>query len=242
MKLRAFFFSVALLLVTNSSPSFGYVLGPTTPGDWGGPGAHVTWSIMGPGLGVQDPVSTVSLDGLSGITLANWQAQITAAFAAWSSVANITFSQVADCNLAQSVCGTGHIRIGAHAFDGPSGVIAHGFFPPDNGGFAAGDIHLDSAELWKIGFGGPGFNIFQVMAHEIGHAIGLNHVPDGQTNALMNRFYTEAFSGPQADDIAGARFLYGPAVIPIPAALPLFGSAVVVMGLVGWRRQKKSSA
>jgi hypothetical protein len=149
---------------------------------------------------------------------------VQAAFNAWSAVANITFVQVADDGAAFNAATTsGDIRIGGHAFDGPSGTLAHGFYPPANGNTAAGDIHFDTAELWKTGWGGAGFNIFQVMAHEIGHAIGLNHT--GVLNSLMNPFYTEAFQGPQADDIAGAQFIYGARInrVPAPGMLALFG-------------------
>jgi hypothetical protein len=78
-----------------------------------------------------------------------------------------------------------------------------------------GDIHFDTAETWKIGFGGSGFDIFTVAAHEIGHAIGLDHttVP----SSLLNAFYSEAFGGLQADDIAGAQHLYG---APVTTTVP----------------------
>ena len=49
----------------------------------------------------------------------------------------------------------------------------------------------------------------------------------------MNPFYTEAFAGPKADDIAGAVNIYGGPVvpqIPVPAALPLLGSALLGFG------------
>ncbi len=50
-----------------------------------------------------------------------------------------------------------------------------GNYPPDNAFSAAGDIHFDKDELWKIGFGGAGIDVFTIAAHEIGHAIGLGH-------------------------------------------------------------------
>jgi hypothetical protein len=170
-----------------------------------------------------------------------WEAAVTAAFAAWSAVADLTFVQVADDGAAFNAATTsGDIRIGGHVFDGPSGTLAHGFYPPVNGGSAAGDIHFDIAELWKVGFGGAGFDIFQVMAHELGHALGLDHT--GVPNSLMNPFYTEAFSGPQADDIAGMQFIYGEAVVPLPAALPLLGGGLLILGFVARRKSAKDKA
>ena len=150
----------------------------------------------------------------------------------WSSVANLTFVQVADDgNPFNGPTSSGDIRIGL-AFDGPGGTLAHGFYPPNNGNTAAGDIHFDIAELWKIGFGGGGFDIVQVLAHELGHALGLNHT--NVANSLMNPFYSEAFYGPQTDDIAGMQFIYGRAVQPVPepAALALMALALAALTLI----------
>lgn len=211
-----------------------YVLGPTFPGKWGSPtlgtGASVSWSLMPTGTSCSIEGVGCSLTSFADVMPTGWQAAVSAAFDMWSSVADLTFVQVADDGAAEGAATTsGDIRLGLHSFDGAGGILAHGFYAPNNGGSAAGDIHLDVAELWKIGFGGAGFDITQVLAHEIGHALGLDHT--AVAGSLMNPFYSEAFVGPQADDIAGVQFLYGaPAQqVPEPVMLALIGLALLIL-------------
>jgi hypothetical protein len=221
-----------------------FVLGPTTPGNWGPAGTTVTYSFMSTGVSCAAEFAGCTITSIAdlaianGLTFAQFRSEIVRAFNAWTAVTNINFAQVADDGAAFNAATTsGDIRIGSHTFDGPNGTLAHAFFPPNNGFTAAGDLHFDIAETWKIGFGGAGFDIFQVAAHEIGHAIGLDHT--GVPNSLMNPFYTEAFSGPQADDIAGAQSLYG---APVPFEFSAVHGIAALAGLYGFdqlRRKRK---
>lgn len=227
-----------------------YVLGPSAGGKWGpsswGAGATVSWSVMGGGISMaleRAGLTSVALDSFMPV---GYLDQIRAAFSAWSTVANITFVEVPDSGQSFGAFGaTGNIRIAGHYMDGIGGVLAHAYYPKESAALYSigGDIHFDSDDRWKIGFGGSGFDVFQVAAHEIGHAIGLDH--SLTTAALMYGSYTEAFRGPQADDIAGARFIYGaPLVAPqapalVPEASSWAAGLILILGGVGiWRSRR----
>ena len=233
----------ALLAVPASASA--YELGTTIPGKWGPPAygtaATVTWSVMGSGVSCELVITGCSTQALGAFLPGGYLDQIQLAFDAWSKVAGLTFKQVADDGAAfdAPTTASGDIRIGAHTLDGPLRTLALSYFPPVNSRSGAGDIFLDTAENWTIGFDGPGFDIFQVVSHEIGHAIGLAHVTG--VAALMNPIYSEDFRGLQADDIAGARFLYGPPPpIPEPSTLLLFAAGLA--GVAVQRRQVRARA
>mgnify|MGYP000120113080 CR=1 FL=1 len=230
---------ILIYLLILPAISVAYTLGPTTPGKWGeatmGTGATITYSFQD--AGTCD--AGVLCQGLGSFMPVGFKTEIERAFDAWSAVANLTFFEVADDGANFNATTTsGDIRITGHVFDGVSNVLAHGFFPPNNGSTAAGDMHFDVAENWALSLADPGISIFQVMAHELGHALGLGHTD--VAGSLMNSLYTEAFEGPQADDVAGIQAIYGAAVsaVPIPATVWLF--ALGMFGLIGMRKKVDS--
>ncbi|XP_067165774.1 matrix metalloproteinase-28 isoform X2 [Apteryx mantelli] len=107
---------------------------------------------------------------------------VKAAFELWSNVSSLVFWEARD--------GPADIRLtffhGDHndglnnAFDGPGGALAHAFFP------RRGEAHFDNDERWSL-HSGKGRNLFVVVAHEVGHTLGLEHSP--VKSALMSPYY-----------------------------------------------------
>ncbi|RVU32301.1 MULTISPECIES: matrixin family metalloprotease [Neptunomonas] len=224
----------ALLLSTSTS---AYVLGPTTPGKWGDPelgtGATITWSFTKDG----SDCGGQTCHGLETFMPEGFEAVIEAGFDIWSSVADLTFVQVEDSGEPFGHYGSADLRIAGKDIDGNAGTLAFGYYPPRNGGGAAGDIHFDAGDLWSLELVAPGFSLFQVFTHELGHALGLAHteVP----NSLMGAYYSEAFYGPQPDDIAGMQYLYGApqsAVVSINGTLSAFALGLLFVG----RKRKRA--
>lgn len=128
----------------------------------------------------------------------------------WSSVSGLTFKRENDLQVEPDIrvlFVTGYHNDSRPA-DGPGGELAHAFFPgPDNTGLD-GDIHLDDDEKFTIN-GGNGVDLLWVMAHELGHSLGLDHAY--HPNSVMFAFYTGHIRDLKldSDDIEGIRQIYG---------------------------------
>mgnify|MGYP005841405571 CR=1 FL=1 len=216
----------ALIDFTSQYILYGNKWGPNTnfspdnpPGTAGG---TITYSFMPDGVdhSAEPGGSTnVAISSLPTFQTCFYD-EFRAAFAAWQAVANIQFTEVPDSGLPfDAADAMGHIRIGAHIFDGTNGMLAHAYYPPPNGFTAAGDLHLDIAENWSCS-AATGVDIGLVALHEIGHSIGLAH--EGAALAVMNPSYNPALTALQTDDISGARAIYGlpGAVTPTPTSTP----------------------
>ena len=91
----------------------------------------------------------------------------------------------------------------AYPFDGPGKVLAHTFYPaPPNYEPIAGDLHFDDEENWGIG---QGIDLYTVVLHELGHALGLGH--SDKPGAVMYPYYRRA-TALAAEDIDAIRELY----------------------------------
>uniref|UniRef100_A0A8C1J6T6 Matrix metallopeptidase 17b n=1 Tax=Cyprinus carpio TaxID=7962 RepID=A0A8C1J6T6_CYPCA len=79
-----------------------------------------------------------------------------------------------------------------YPFDGAGGSVGHAFFPSDPD--RAGGVHLDAEEEWA--FREPeGTDLFTVLVHELGHALGLTHSSARQS--VMRPYY----QGPLGDPL-----------------------------------------
>ncbi|KAG7241930.1 hypothetical protein INR49_024677 [Caranx melampygus] len=81
-----------------------------------------------------------------------------------------------------------------YPFDGVGGAVGHAFFPSDPA--RAGGVHLDAEEEWA--FRQPeseGTDLFTVLVHEFGHALGLSH--SSSRHSVMRPYY----QGPAGDPL-----------------------------------------
>lgn len=131
--------------------------------------------------------------------------EVAAAFAMWQDVANIRFREAIAPEQPD-------ILIGAQAE--PEGwAFANVFYdvlsPEPIKPISRALICLNPERRWKVGFDGNlrAYDLRYTIAHEVGHAIGLDHPNSG--GQIMGYRYEETFRGLQTGDIAGAVLLYG---------------------------------
>jgi hypothetical protein len=189
-----------------------YLEDRTMPATFGTPwadGYHLTLSFAPDGTAIAGHTSQLfkSLDAIK--PAAVWQSEILRALETWAVHANISVGVVTDggepfgvTGLTQGDARFGDIRIGAQPM---SPLALSVSVPPDPfvSGTWAGDVLLNSA----VKFDGTGTDLYSVMLHEFGHALGL---PDSNDpNSVMYGHATQPRNALAPSDVAAIRALYG---------------------------------
>ena len=129
------------------------------------------------------------------------------------------------------------INIGSalYSFDAPENTLSIFWGSPDS-------FNTLSFYASKDGTGTPLFSLTgsSLLVQTYGHDLVNFQTPDGFFNSvvLSSTGYSFEFANLTAYDPPTVNV----AVTPLPAALPLFGTGLGALGLIGWRRNKKVQA
>lgn len=202
----------------------------------------IRWSIVPDGLSMPNEglgAGTNNINAKLTSTFGTLEAGkniIRQVFQKWSDLTGISYTEVSDDGASWGSSGSaarGDVRLAAHGLTN-NNVLAYNFFPGTGTG---GDMVINSNNNW-----GPSTNNWRefrnILAHEHGHGIGLEHVCPLNSTKLMEPFLATNFDGPQHDDIRGAQRHYGDnyegndsaataTVVPNASGLSLFLNASI---------------
>eukprot|EP00092_Neocalanus_flemingeri_P004615 GFUD01004972.1.p1 GENE.GFUD01004972.1~~GFUD01004972.1.p1 ORF type:complete len:470 (+),score=82.06 GFUD01004972.1:89-1498(+) len=165
---------------------------------------------------------------------ADVDADVKRAFNFWSAATNLKFFNKRSGDVDIEIGFFYYNHGDGDPFDGPSGTLAHAYFPR-----YGGDVHMDDSEEWT-GNSYQGTNFLQTLTHEIGHSLGLSH--SRVSASVMAPFYRGWNSGFKlhADDIRGVQSLYGqPAITTKPPIV--FPTAATTTNRPIWPLKKNFS-
>ncbi len=212
---------------------------------------RLTWSLIPDGTPVRrvdNPSLTKPSDliakfdatfgagpGGTDLTLRPWFTYFDQAFARWNELAGVTYTyEPRDSSLAHG-SGTGvngvrgDVRIGGIGMDGLAGTLAYNYFPKDGGDMALdtddlGGILSNSANNYRL--------LRNVIMHEAGHGLGLDHSSSSDANFLMEASINGTFDGPQHDDLRGVHWYYGDVFEKAPAGRNETAALATPLGLL----------
>ena len=167
----------------------------------------LTWSFANASVETDGTTNCTHMQrpDLTGFNPAELHHQAAGAFAYWQKIAAVDFEYVDDPAKALILIG---------ALQDPQGIafadVLHTPLPDMvRGEIQRGLICLNGSARWKTGFDGDlkSYDIRFVLAHEIGHVLGLDH--PSATGQLMSWRYDERTREPQDGDRNGINMLYG---------------------------------
>lgn len=145
----------------------------------------------------------------------------------WSDVCGVTFDLTTDANVYDIVVTTGPI-------DGAGKTLAWSQLPSGSG--QSLQQKYDAGEPWIVALNPPGnrIDLTRVVAHEIGHAIGIPHIGGGN---LMAPMYSTSIRGPRGGDIVEAVQRYGlpKPTTPTPTPDTPSGELFLTVGGERWK-------
>jgi len=206
---------------------------------------HFAWGSVTPAT---PGTTTIYYDfrgqgGFANLITVDQKAATIAAFDAWSAATNgkIIFAQDSAATSKKNLINVGTGNLAALGFSSGTGsILALG-----GGSFSHNGVHSikrgvawqDSAESWGTSHSSGGsYDYFTVVAQEIGHALGLDHVP-GSAN-IMNGSYSGKLTALSSVDIAHIQSIYGVlTAVPLPPAVWFLGSGLLLLFMIARRQQ-----
>ena len=182
---------------------------------------RLTWGFAALGTSINDAAPAnnnlqTRLDTIYG-SQAVWQPIFQSTFNRWSSISGLSFDfEAADDGtpyfispnqiLLGQVGVRADIRIGGKPIDGNGGTLAYNYFPP------SGDMVIDTNDTTLNNTANDSQALRYILAHELGHALGMPHVVSSDSAFLLEPFIQSGFDGPAYHDILLAQRGYGDAL------------------------------
>ena len=164
--------------------------------------ASLGWD--GPGQGSADLNYYIG-NGPDGLAQEVFETTIERALDVWSDVIDVNFTRTSLPNQLDSLDFT------SQRLDGANGTLAQAYFPDDlNPARIAGDIQFDTSEDWEVGNaqGRGAFDLMQVAVHEIGHALGIEHLEHSGSVLAPFVSASQQFTSLSSHDIDAALAIY----------------------------------